>query len=452
MRAMTLTLVLLGAAQAVSAQVGLPSVRLPNLPALGVPGPAVPDLLSGNGVPADLDEQTRSELRQLRIRELLRRHADVLEADPHGNPIVRGQVLLLSPDDATLAAATAAGFTELRELALGPLGLRIAVLHTPGNTARALKSLEKVNPAGVYDFNHIYLDSSALLRLDSDGQAQPASPAAPADTQAAPPPQQAAPAAAETTRVGLIDSGVDAGHAAFRGLVIHRHGCAGALVPDNHGTAVASLLVGRDGAFHGAAPGAALYAADVFCDAAAGGGVDAVAEAFAWLVGERVPIINVSLVGPPDNLLQRIVAGVIARGYLIVAAVGNDGPAAPPLYPAAWPGVIGVTAVDARGRVLAEAERGPQVKFAAPGADMAAAKSPQGYVVVRGTSFAAPLVAGLLALGLQAPDESGARAALADLAARAVRHAAHGADPVYGYGLVGADLRPPPALVRLRAD
>jgi subtilisin family serine protease len=442
MRAITVT-VLLCAAQAASAQVGLPTVRLPSLPPVNIPGSTVPDLLSGNGEPADLDVRARRELRQARIRELLRRHKDVLEADPHGDPIVRGEVLVLSPDDAALRAAAAAGFAQVRELALAPLGMRIVVLHTSGNTARALKALEGGNPAGTYDFNHIYLDSGASLtgaaptRLDGGAQAAASTGAEPA----APP-----------VRVGLIDSGVDADHAAFRGVAIHRHGCAGTPVPDSHGTAVASLLVGHDGAFHGAAPGAELYAADVFCGAATGGGVDAVAEAFAWLVGARVPVINVSLVGPPDQLLHTIVANVIARGCLIVAAVGNDGPAAPPLYPAAWPGVVGVTAVDARGHVLPEAERGSQVKFAAPGADMAAARSPQGYGVVRGTSFAAPLVAGLLALKLKAPDVTAANSALADLAASAAAHGARGVDTVYGYGLVGADLRPRPALVHLRED
>jgi subtilisin family serine protease len=443
MRALTVT-VLLAAAPAAAAQVGLPAVRLPNLPAVNIPGSVAPDLLSGNASPADLDTQARRELRQTRIRELLRRHADVLERDPHGDPIVRGQVLALSPNDVALQAAAGAGFTELRELALAPLGVRIVVLHTSGKTARALKALEKQDPSGTYDFNHIYLDSGMAPRPG----AQP-----PPDAGASTPPAQApAGPAAATVRVGLIDSGVDAGHAAFRGVAVHRHGCAGALVPDSHGTAVASLLVGQDDPFRGAAPGAELYAADVFCGAATGGGVDAVAEAFAWLVGERVPVINVSLVGPPNNLLRAVVASVIARGYLVVAAVGNDGPAAPPLYPAAWPGVVGVTAVDPEGRVLPEAERGPQVKFAAPGADMAAARSPQGYGLVRGTSFAAPLVAGLLALRLTAPDESAARSALADLAARADAHGAHAQGPVYGYGLVGADLRIQPALVHVRAD
>src|SRR4029077_14991670 len=96
-------------------------------------------------------------------------------------------------------------------------------------------------------------------------------------------------------RLGLIDSGVDATHEVFAGVPIQQHGCAQP-APAEHGTAVASLLVGRGSAMHGAAPGAALYAADVFCGLATGGNAESVADAFAWLVHEQVPVINVSLV------------------------------------------------------------------------------------------------------------------------------------------------------------
>lgn len=140
------------------------------------------------------------------------------------------------------------------------------------------------------------------------------------------------------------------------------------------------------------------------------------------------------------RLLPRTSLQVLAHGSLIVAAVGNDGPAAPPLYPAAYPGVIGVTAVDAERRVLFEAERGPQVMFAAPGADIEAARVPRGLAAVRGTSFAAPLVAGLLALRLHRPDSRAALLAIQDLIDRAVHLGASGRNPVYGYGLVAPDL------------
>jgi len=433
------------AVQAV-AQVGLPAVRVPNLPAVNLPAlpqEGLPPLgAEASAALGELDSRSLRALRRQRVAELLRRHRDVLEADPHGAPIVRGELLALSPQESALQAARAAGFTVLREQQLPELGARIVVLRSGDDTAGALARLQGIDPAGRYDFNHVYLPGGSPL--DAAGRA--------ARVPGAGGESGVAPATTGGARVGLIDDGVDTHHAALRASSVHTHGCAGSALPAVHGTAVASLLAGRDGRFRGAAPGAELYAADVFCGRPTGGAVDQVAEAFAWLMHEQVPVINVSLVGPPDRTLEGVVAGAVAHGYLIVAAVGNDGPAAPPLYPAAWPGVVGVTAVDARGRVLPEAERGPQVKFAAPGADMTAALTPRGYALVRGTSFAAPLVAGLLAQALRAPDRAAADEALAALERRAEHRGAPGLDPAYGYGRVGAELAPAPALAGLRSQ
>jgi subtilisin family serine protease len=173
--------------------------------------------------------------------------------------------------------------------------------------------------------------------------------------------------------------------------------------------------------------------------------VDALVEALGWLVQEKVAVINVSLVGPRNALLEKVVGDLVRAGYLIVAAVGNDGPAAPPLFPASYQGVVGVTAVDAHRHVLLEAARGPQVMFASPGSDLAAASGDHGYAAVRGTSFAAPIVAALLAAGLPAPDASGAAAALDALAKTAIDLGPPGRDLTYGFGLVGADYRTDPA-------
>ena len=111
-----------------------------------------------------------------------------------------------------------------------------------------------------------------------------------------------------------------------------------------------------------------------------------------------------------------------------------------------------MTATDAGRRLLAEAGRGAQVMFAAPGADMAAAASrdPR-FVPVRGTSFAAPIVAGLLAARLTEPDRSRAQAALAALAASAIDLGPPGRDPAFGFGLVGDALRVDPRLLQLAA-
>lgn len=423
-----------------AAQVALPAVRLPTLPGTGLP--LGTDRLSD--LATQVDTRRLQEQRRLRVRDLIRAHRREIEADPGGAPALRGEVVAFSPTDAALDRARAAGFTFLRERALEGLDTRMVVLAAPNGmaTRRALQELRGLDPDGLYDFNHLYLDSGAAGAPVGE----------PPAVAAVKPDQLNAAAAAPPAKTGLIDAGVDISHAVFRDIVIHQHGCSGTPVPAAHGTAVASLMIGRSPQFHGAAPGSELYAADVYCGLATGGAVDAVADALAWLVHERVPVINVSLVGPPNVTLESVVRLVIARGHLIVAAVGNDGPAAPPLYPASYPDVVGVTAVDAHQRALLEACRGSQVKFSAPGADMSAANPEQRYAVVRGTSFAAPIVAGLLAEMVHEPDKGAAARAVAALAARAVDLGAPGPDPVYGFGLVGGDMRPELALVGSRAN
>jgi subtilisin family serine protease len=121
--------------------------------------------------------------------------------------------------------------------------------------------------------------------------------------------------------------------------------------------------------------------------------------------------------------------------------VANAGPAAPPLYPAAYPGVVAVTGVDARRRVLPEAGRGSHVDFAAPGAEVTVAGLAGGFVTVRGTSFATPVVAGRLARLLPAPDPGGAKAAVDALGREAADLGAPGPDPIYGRGFVDAGRR-----------
>jgi hypothetical protein len=453
MMRITVALVLSLAAGVAHAQLGLPGGRVPlpvavpvplPVPQLPVPQLPVPQLpvvgTAVQGADSQLNTNALQDARAVRVRDLIRGNRATLEADPAGAAMLRNEVLAFSPSDADLAAARAAGFGVIGVQTLDGLDGRIVVLQAPRglSTARALVRLRALVPRGRFDFNHVYSESGAAAvgGAASDETAAAATAEAPA---------------ASRTRLGLIDGGVDDAHPVFREVTIQRHGCGNGPIPEAHGTAVASLMVGRAADFHGAAPGAELYAADVYCGVPTGGSVDAVAEALAWLVHERVPVINVSLVGPPNAVLEAVVSQVISRGFIIVAAVGNDGPAAKPLYPASYPGVIGVTAVDAHRRVLVEAARGPQVRFAAPGADMVAAKSPQGYAAVRGTSFAAPLVACLLAAQLDAPDSAAASRAINDLAARAVHLGAQGLNPVYGYGLVAADLGPDLRLAGLQA-
>lgn len=420
-----LLLAAVGAAGVAGAQITLPPV-----PGVPLPQPQLP------GLPGTISDTLRvaesvplADLRRLRVRELLRSERKTVELDPNGEPILRRQIGALSPSPEALARARDAGFTILREDLLGALGIRLVILQAPDgmSTRRALKRMRALDPGGSYDFHHLYVESGVVMPAGA-GQAEPAAPAA------------TNPAPAAGARIGLIDSGVDGAHPALTGVKIHRYGCAGDSPPAVHGTAVASLMAGQTEGFRGALAGAELYAADVFCGKA-GGSVAMLALALDWMASRQVAVVNISLVGAKSLLLTGLVRTMGARGHLLVASVGNDGPASPPLYPSAYPEVIGVTGVDPQEKVLAEACRGKHVAFAAPGADMLAAAPGGGWNAVRGTSFASPIVAGLLARILQKPDPLAARAAVASLAEQARDLGPKGVDSTYGRGLVGASYR-----------
>ncbi|WP_374604181.1 S8 family serine peptidase [Arenimonas sp.] len=390
----------------------------PPAAALGLPLPRLPATLPAP-VRDTLDDTGR-ELRELRERRLLRENRRWLEADPRGAPVVRSEVVAIAPDPDAIARARAAGFEAVRESVLPSLDLHVVVLRAPpGMRVRtALRRLARIDPEGLYDYNHVYLGS---------GQASGTAVRA---TAAATP-------AFSPGRIGLVDSGVDASHPLLAGVTLRQWGCDGKAPPDAHGTAVASLLAAptrRSG-------GGELFAADIYCGEPTGGAVTALAEALAWLAGERVAVINLSLVGPPNRLLAALVESMQRRGHVLVAAVGNDGPAAAPLFPAAYPGVIGVTAVDARDRLLPEAVRGDAVDFAAPGSDLWAASPGGTRTPVRGTSFAAPLVARLAAAEVQVPAPGAAERVLTQLAAQALDAGPKGRDARYGHGLLSPESR-----------
>ena len=424
---------------------GAAHAQLPGVPVQGLPRVELPATVNdtlGNvrdtvgNVTGNVDRL--ADVRRLRIAELLRTQRANVERDPAGQPILRAEIVAFDPTNDAMDRARAAGFEVARERTLDGLDARVVVLRAPDgmSTRRALSRLRDLDPQGSYDYNHLYLESGEV---------------GPSANEASLPPVSQPAAAGGAFKVGLVDGGVDVAHPVFKGTVVHQYGCDDKPVPSAHGTAVASLLVGKSEPFNGAAPGAELFAADVYCGLGAGGAVDAVADAIAWMARQRVPVINVSLVGPRNVLLENVVKRAIARGHVIVAAVGNDGPAAPPLYPAAYPDVVGVTGVDMRKKVLLEAGRGPQVDFSAPGADMAAAGLAPTFAAVRGTSFAAPIVAGLLAATMREPDAAAAGKAIAGLAQQAVDLGSRGLDKTYGNGLVGDRVRVQPVVALLSA-
>ncbi len=365
--------------------------------------------------PADLLAARRD-----RLRSLIRDNRAVLDRDGDGNPIRRDEIIATAPSPATLAKAEQQGFSVKRREMVETLGLDIVVLAPPHDLAvrDGIDRLHMLDPQGEFALNHVYEPAFAAL--------QPAT-------------GTSASGSAGTVSMGLIDGGVGA-HPAFASATVEQRGFAGAVKPSGHGTAVASLMVGRAGTFHGVAPGSTLLAADVFGGSEANGSAEAIVQAMGWLASRGVRVINISLVGAPNPLLAAAIRALQSRDVLVVAAVGNDGPAAPPQYPASYPGVIAVTGVDTRGKVLIEAGRASHLDFAAPGAEMAGAVPGGRWETLRGTSFAAPLVAASLAM----IDKGDPRRAVTELAATAKPA------PKLGHGIVCGSCATPPRAVGLK--
>lgn len=245
-------------------------------------------------------------------------------------------------------------------------------------------------------------------------------------------------------RVGMVDTSIATDHRVFESAqVVQERFLALAEVdgtltePAIHGTAVASLLVGnRPGQWPARLPQATIFNASVFYDrdrTLSGATLGHLLEGLNWLAGQDLSVINISLTGPDNQLLAAAVSRLRERGVLMVAAVGNQGPSAPPLYPAAYTEVIGVTAADSSGKLYRWANRGEQVMFASNGVTVPVAHPDAGMVADSGTSLASPVVAAALACQRNELSEDKAVGALINAAKDLGRP---GRDTEFGHGFL----------------
>lgn len=206
-------------------------------------------------------------------------------------------------------------------------------------------------------------------------------------------------------KIAVIDTGVDIGHPELSGLKIELFDATGTgrVRADAHGTAILGILAARK-QLVGMAPDASILVARAIAPDGEGT-TESVLKALAWSFGNGARIINMSISGPRDPLLQQEIATAITRGSIIVAAAGNGGDRAPPAFPAAYDGVIAVTAVDASDKVYAQANRGSYITLAAPGVDIATLAPNRTYADASGTSYAAAHVSGVIALLLEKKPE-----------------------------------------------
>lgn len=241
-----------------------------------------------------------------------------------------------------------------------------------------------------------------------------------------------------TLRIGMIDSQVDVSHPSLKSAKIETKAFTprGAELPQFHGTAIASIIAGSGLDYIGIAPNARLYAAGVFEQDPQRGEIAStvsLVRALDWLVSSGVDVVNISLAGPPNRLLESALERASSKDVTVLAAAGNGGPSASPMYPAAYASVVAVTAVDTDGQVFRLANRGDYLDIAAPGVAMRHAKSGGGYAASSGTSFAVPFATAAVArLRQLQPGED----VLAMLWTTAEDLGPPGRDSIYGFGLL----------------
>ncbi len=260
--------------------------------------------------------------------------------------------------------------------------------------------------------------------------------------------------------MAIIDTGVDGSVPDLAGAVVDGTDVSGVGAANgqkplgdansaDHGTWVASLLAGRGtgptSGVLGAAPQAQLLTVSIALGTAAGsvGTDEQIAAAVRWSVDHGAKVINMSLTRNTldwptswDDAFQY----AFAHDVVVVAAAGNRGSGTTEVgAPATIPGVLTVAGVDRQGKASFDASsQGITIGVAAPSEELVGASPGGGYVQWAGTSGAAPLVSGAVALVRAAHPELSAADVIERLIATARPVPGAVPSPIYGYGLLDA--------------
>jgi type VII secretion-associated serine protease mycosin len=239
--------------------------------------------------------------------------------------------------------------------------------------------------------------------------------------------------------VAIVDTGVDSAHPDLAGSVLPETDLAspppgsGSHGDDNgHGTQMAGIVAAH-GQATGIAPSAKILPIRVT------DGVqdpNSMSTGIDWAVDHGAKVINISVAAAgerPDD--RTAIARAISKDVVVVAAAGNNHGLTRIQFPAAYPGVVAVTGVDRQGNHAAVSLTGPEAVLAAPAVDVVTT-DPTGYVAGTGTSAAAAIVSGVVALIRSKFPAMSAAEVVHRLEATADDKGPPGRDDVYGYGIV----------------
>jgi len=217
-------------------------------------------------------------------------------------------------------------------------------------------------------------------------------------------------------KVGVIDTGIDYLHEALgggfgpgfkvAGGYDFVNGKADPLDDNGHGTHVAGIIAGNSSTLKSMAPDVRLFAYKVL-DASGNGSTSTVIAGIEQAMADSVSIINLSLGssdGDPDDILSQAVDRAVEAGIVVVVAAGNDGDYGTISSPGAAREALTVGAIDSLQTIAAFSSKGPSNKIygikpdvVAPGVEILSAKMNGGYILMSGTSMAAPYVTAVAA-------------------------------------------------------
>ena len=253
--------------------------------------------------------------------------------------------------------------------------------------------------------------------------------------------------------IAVIDTGIDASHPDLAGVVIGGADFSGAGTPGGtspvgpsgfHATMVASLIAGQGritGGVIGIAPNAKLLSISVGLGLEGADTDRQIAQAVRWAADQGADVINLSVSRASRNWpasWDEAFLYAMEKDVVIVAASGNklDGVSSP-TAPATIPGVISVTAVDREGNASAvSGAEGIGISVAAAGIDIVGSYPNQQAKKWSGSSAAAPIVSGLLALMIEADPSASSSDLIERLISTAKDLGEKGYDKDFGYGLI----------------
>lgn len=223
----------------------------------------------------------------------------------------------------------------------------------------------------------------------------------------------------------------------------HNYVANGHIVSNTHCAGIIGARENSTGVV-GVAPRCELYIGKVLGDDGSGT-LQTVAAGIDWAVEQGADVISMSLGSPnghPD--LEAAVNRAVAAGKFVICAAGNEGPTMDTVgYPAMYPNVVSVGAIDQNKKIAQFSSRGNRVDICAPGVDILSCYPPRNLAKLSGTSMATPQVAGVVALMVAKQRSMGANTPvltpadlLSELRRTAIDAGPVGFDPAYGYGLI----------------